>query len=145
MGDTYLVAGLVRKRADLAGEIERTHTRLRELLGQLEALDKTLMGIDPSVVLERIKPHTFRPPDDWAHRGQMTQFVLSILRVSAEPITTREIGAQMLLERALDGNDQRLLRLMSKRVGVALRHARDRGLTKASQGPGQFMLWEVVR
>jgi hypothetical protein len=34
----------------------------------------------------------------------------------------------MLVERALDNNDRRLLRLMTKRVGVALRHQRDAGL-----------------
>jgi len=145
MGDTYLVSGLVRKRAELAGEIERTHERLRTLVDQLSALDQTIQGIDPSIELERIAPKTFRPPSDWANRGQMSRIVLSILRTAAEPMTTREIGLQMLAERALDAQDQRLLRLMTKRVGVCLRHQRDNGLTKAIQGPGQFMLWELVR
>ena len=145
MTDAYLIAGLVRKRAEVSGEIERTHERLRALVDQLAALDTTIQGIDPTVQLETIKPKTFRPPADWANRGQMSRVVLSILRTSSEAMTTREIACQMLVERALDGEDQRLLRLMTKRVGVALRHQRENGLTKASQGPGQYMLWEVVR
>ncbi len=125
--------------------IERTHQRLRTLVEQLASLDATIQTIDPSVVLERIKPRTFRAPPDWAHRGEMSRIVLSILRTASEPMTTRELAVQMLVERALDRADQRLLSLMVKRVGVSLRHARDAGLTKASQGPGMFMLWEVVR
>jgi hypothetical protein len=37
---------------------------------------------------------------------------------------TRDIALQLLVERALDKNDQRLLRLMTKRVVVALRGQR---------------------
>lgn len=50
-----------------------------------------------------------------------------------------------LLERALDKDDQKLLRLMSKRVGVALRGQRDNGVVRSHQGPGQYMLWEIAR
>lgn len=35
-------------------------------------------------------------------------------------MTTRDIALEMLIERALGKSDQRLLRLMTKRVGVAL-------------------------
>ena len=47
--------------------------------------------------------------------------------------------------RALDKSDLRLLRLMTKRVGVALRGQRGNGLVRCDQGPGQYMLWEIAR
>jgi hypothetical protein len=50
----------------------------------------------------------------------MTRIILSFLRQAAEPLTTRDIALRLLTERALDKQDQRLLRLMTKRVGVAL-------------------------
>jgi hypothetical protein len=50
-----------------------------------------------------------------------------------------------LVERALDKNDQRLLRLMTKRVGVALRGQKDKGAVRAEQGPGQYVIWELMR
>jgi hypothetical protein len=93
--------------------------------------------------LDAIRPKAFRPPDDWAKRGQMARLVLSILRTSKEPLTTREIAAQMLLERAMDAEDQRMLRTMTKRVGVALRDQRDKGRAVSVDGPGQFQLWQV--
>jgi len=47
----------------------------------------------------------------------MTRIILSILRQAAEPLPTRDIALQLLTERALDKQDQRLLRLMTRRVG----------------------------
>jgi hypothetical protein len=57
----------------------------------------------------------------------MTRIVLSILRQAAEPLTSRDIALELMVERALDKNDQRLLRLMTKRVAVALRGQREKG------------------
>lgn len=141
----YVLLGLTKHRAWLAGEIENTYAKLRQLVADLEALDATLVQFDPDFPVETIKPKAFRPPADWAHRGEMSRIVLSILRNASEPLTTRDIAVEMLVTRALDKNDQRLLRLMTKRVGVALRHQRDNGLVRSSDGPGQYKLWEVER
>jgi hypothetical protein len=141
----YMVTGLIKKRAELAFDIERTHERLRKLVNDLEHVDGTLRIVAPDMELEAIRPKAFRPPDDWAKRGQMARLVLSILRTAKEPLTTREIAAQMLLERAMDAEDQRMLRVMTKRVGVALREQRDKGRAASVEGPGQFQLWTVAK
>jgi len=75
----------------------------------------------------------------------MTRICLSILRLASEPLTSRDVALQLLTERALNREDQRLLRLMTKRVGVALRLQRAKGVVRADQGPGQYMLWEIRR
>ena len=144
MSDAVL-SGLVKRRVQLTGEIEDTHIKLRQMILDLEALDATILQFDPSFHVEAIRPKAFRPPKDWANRGEMTRIVLSILRQAAEPLTTRDIALQLLVERALDKNDQRLLRLMTKRVGVALRGQRGNGAVQSQQGPGQYMLWEISR
>ena len=140
----YVITGLVKRRAALTGEIEALHERLRGLLADLEALDATIVQFDPDYRVEAIRPKAFRPPKDWSNRGEMTRVVLSILRQAAEPLTTRDIALQLLVERALDKNDQKLLRLMTKRVGVSLRGQRDKGVVQSDQGPGQYMLWEIA-
>jgi hypothetical protein len=60
----------------------------------------------------------------------------------SEPLTTRDIALQMLVERALNKDDQRLLRLMTKR-NVALQ--RGQNIVRSGQGPSMFMMWEIVR
>src|SRR3954467_10215728 len=91
------------------------------------------------------KPKAFRPPEDWAHRGEMTRTVLSILRQAVEPMTTRDIALEMLVNRALNSDDQKLLALMVKRVGVALHRQRNTRAAPPTNGPGQFMLWKIAR
>jgi hypothetical protein len=138
------VSALVRKRAELAGDIEHAHEALKKMIADLESLDATLRLFDPGIQIEAIKPKAFRPPADWAQRGEMTRIILDVLRQAAEPMTTRDIAFQLLIERALDNNDAKLLRLMTKRVGVALRGQRDAGLVASRQGPGQYMLWGLA-
>lgn len=141
----YVLTGLVKRRAELTGEIERSHAALRKMVDDLENLDATIRQFAPDFQVEAIRPKAFRPPADWANRGQMSRVVLSILRQAAEPMTTRDIALEMLVTRALDQSDVRLLKLMTKRVGVALRGQRDNGAVRAAQGPGMMVLWEVVR
>lgn len=141
----YMVTGLVKRRAKLAGRIKATHESLRQMVNDLETLDSTLRIVAPDVEVEAIRPKQFRAPADWSHRGQMSRLVLSILRQSREKLTTREIAAQMLLERAMAADDVKLLRLMTKRVAAALREQRERGTVRSEDGPGQYQLWEVAR
>lgn len=141
----YVLTGLVKRRAELAGEIERVHIQLRKAVDDLENLDATIRQFAPDLHVEAIRPKAFRPPKDWANRGQMSRIVLSILRQAAEPLTTRDVAVELLITRAMDRSDLKLLRLMTKRVGVALRTQRDNGAVRSDQGPGQFVLWEVAR
>jgi len=143
--NAFVVSGLVKRRAQLAGDIEKAHESLRRMVLDLENLDATILQFDPTYQVETIKPKAFRPPKDWANRGEMTRIVLSILRQASEPLTSRDIALQLLVERALDKNDQRLLRLMTKRVGVALRGQKDKGVVRSEQGPGQYMIWEIAK
>ena len=143
--NAFVVSGLVKRRAELAGDIEKAHESLRQMVMDLENLDATILQFEPDFKVETIAPKAFRPPKDWSNRGQMTRIVLSILRQASEPLTTRDIALELLVERALDKNDQRLLRLMTKRVAVALRGQKDKGVVKSEQGPGQYMLWNIER
>jgi hypothetical protein len=97
-----------------------------------------ILQFDPSYQVEAIRPKAFRPPPDWARRGEMTKTVLSIFRQAAEPMTTRDIALEMLVTRALDKDDQ-------KRVGVALRLQRLNGVIRSANSTGQFMVWEIAR
>jgi hypothetical protein len=143
--NAFVVSGLVKRRAQLAGDIEKAHEALRRMVLDLENLDATILQFDPDFKVEAIKPKAFRPPKDWSNRGEMTRICLSILRLASEPLTCRDIALQLLTERALNREDQRLLRLMTKRVGVALRLQKEKGIVQAQQGPGQYMLWHLAR
>lgn len=145
MAESHVVFALARKRAELSGDIENTHTALKRMIQELEHLDKALLMFDPDYQVESIKPKAFRPPKDWSKRGEMTRRILDILRKASEPMTTRDIALQMLADRAMDTDDVKLMRLMRSRCAVALRGQRDKGIVRSIEGPGQYNVWELDR
>jgi hypothetical protein len=145
MSTPLVLAGLIKRRAQLAGDIEAAHVALRGMVQDLENLDATILQFDPGYRVESIRPKAFRPPKDWANRGEMTRICLSVLRQASEPLTSRDIAYQLLTERALNRDDQRLLRVMRSRVATALRLQRDKGVVRSTEGPGQYLVWEIAR
>jgi hypothetical protein len=140
----YMVTGLVKKRAELAGELANIHNRVAQLVRDIEHIDATLQIVAPDIVPEAIPPRLFQPPEDWSKRGQMSRLVLGILRNAKEPLASRDIASQLILERGM-AMDMKLLRLMTKRVGSALRDKREKGLVRTIEGAGLYQLWEIVR
>ena len=141
----YVPTGLVKRRAEIAGEVEEVHKRLSKLLVDLESVDATIMQFDAGYVPEGIRPKAFRPPKNWSRRGHMVRTVLSTLRQAKEPLTTRDIALELLISRALDRSDTELLKLMIKRVGAALQVQKTAGRVRSLTGPGMWNLWKMVR
>ena len=48
----YMVEGLSRKRAEIAGEIKRVHVQFGKLVADLGRVDATLGIVPPDLVLE---------------------------------------------------------------------------------------------
>jgi len=71
----------------------------------------------PDFEPETIAPKLFRPPEDWSRRGQMSRLLLGILRTAKAPMTTREIAAQMILQRAVAGAPRRRAQEEGSAVG----------------------------
>ena len=105
--NTFVLGGLVEAPGELAGDIENTHDALRKMVLDLESLDATILQFDPTYRVETIKP---RPSgrQRMEQPGPDARIILIILRQAAEPLTTRDIALQLLVERALDKSDQQL-------------------------------------
>ena len=48
--NAFVVSGLVKAVAELAGEIERTHEALRKMVLDLENLDHTILQFEPDLI-----------------------------------------------------------------------------------------------
>jgi hypothetical protein len=62
--------GLVKRRVEIAGDIENTHEALRKMVLDLESLDATIVQFELDFQVESIKPKAFRPPKDWSNRAR---------------------------------------------------------------------------
>ena len=63
-GDTFAVAALVRKRAELAGRLRHARAEIVRLQATLAAIDTALGAFDPAIRAELIPPKRYRPAPD---------------------------------------------------------------------------------
>ena len=141
----YMVEGLVKRRAALAGEMKRTQAALAQMARDLETLDGALRIVAPDLDIPAIAPKMVKPPEDWSRRGEMSRVVLGMLRLSAKPLTAREMAAEMIVRRGLAATPQ-LVNLMTRRVATCLRDRRDQGLVEnAPTRGGQWLEWRIAR
>ena len=54
--NAFVLSGLVKRRAELAGDIEAAHESLRRMVLDLENLDATIVQFDPDFKVETICP-----------------------------------------------------------------------------------------
>ena len=140
----YLVDGLVKRRAALAGEMKALQARLGKLADDLATLDGALRIVAPDLDVAGIAPKMVKPPADWSRRGEMSRTVLGMLRLSQKPLTAREIAAEMIVHRGLAATPQ-LMNLMTRRVAGCLRDKREHGLVEnAPTRGGQWLEWRIA-
>jgi hypothetical protein len=140
----YVLVGLTKRRAALTGEADTLHAKLAQIGIDLNHLDAVIRQFDPDYDLGSIRSKRPRGPDV-ARRGEMSRFVLGVLRNAAEPVPTSDIAARLMAERDMDGQDRRLVEQITKRIVSTLRHQGQKGTVRSQPGPGRMLLWEVAR
>ncbi len=139
----YVLSGLTKRRAELAGEADPLRTRLAAISADIGHLDAVIRQFDPEYDHASIRAKRPRGPD-MAGRGEMSRFVLGVLREATGPVTTQEVVRRLMTERGQAMEDRRLVALTMKRVGMAFSRQKALGTVRAVQGPGPVMLWEVA-
>lgn len=142
MENEHAVAALIRKRAELAGQLEHHQAMERQLIIDLDNVDATLRLFQPDIALEEIKSKPL-PPRQAAYKGEVARIVLGSLRTAHHPLTTEELTMHVMAERGMNTADKKLVRTVSKRVGACLRHHRTRGVLSSEDGPGGRIMWRV--
>jgi hypothetical protein len=133
---------LIRKRAELDGELEQQHLRLRELQQAIAHLDAVLLLLKPDIDITEIAPKRPRVPHAAAH-GEVTGIVVDCLREADAPMTSRDLARAIMERRDLDIGDVKLEVTMARRVRACLRPLRLAGRVRAvpaEEGPQGWVL-----
>ena len=138
----YVIAGLVKRRAELAGEMRAIENRLTQIATDLSHLDAVIRQFDPDYDLTSIRPKRLREPDK-AGRGEMARFVLGVLREASEPMPTSTITRLLIEARGQDVADVKRAQQIGKRVAMALRHQEGQETVRAERAPGREVLWAI--
>ena len=140
----YVLSGLTKRHAELSGEAETLRARLAQIATDLGHLDAVIRQFDPDYDLGSIRPKRPRVQDA-AGRGDMSRFIMKVLREATEPVATHEVVRRLMAERGQDAEDRRLVKNTMKRVGMAFSRQKANGTVRAIQGAGPVTLWEMVR
>ena len=140
----YVLSGLTKRRAELAGEAETLRARLAQIATDTGHLDAVIRQFDPDYDLGSIRPKRPRVQDA-AGRGDMSRFIMKVLREATEPVATHDVVRRLMVERGQDAGDRRLVKNTMKRVGMAFSRQKANGTVRAIQGAGPVTLWEVAQ
>jgi hypothetical protein len=144
MEDASVVTGLAKRRAILSGEIILLQAQLKQMLLDLNALDTAIRIFDADFPITTLKPKMVRPDTDWKTRGEMIRLIFTILRDAPAPIAARDIALKIMAHKHMDTSREKVVLLMRRRVGCALRKKRRSGHVRCQQEIGQPLLWELA-
>jgi hypothetical protein len=134
---------LIRKRQEIATEIDTAQVHLRGLVADIDALDATIRLFSPGLAIESVHVRP-TPRRHAAKTGDNAKLILSLLREADGPLSHRELTVKIMEHRGLSLADRLMYGAMRNRVGASLRGLRARGVLASGTGPSGRMKWWVA-
>ncbi len=141
--NSHVLAGLIRKRQEIAGELDGVQAKLRQLILDIDAVDATIRLFQPDIDLDVVKVRP-TPRRHEASRGDTSRLILSLLREASEALSHRETAQRVMTARGLNLADRALCQTMRDRVGASLRGMRQRGRVAGGEGKGLGVCWGLA-
>ncbi|MGH7047141.1 MAG: hypothetical protein ACREE2_12225 [Stellaceae bacterium] len=139
MGDTYVISGLRKKRAELSGELIAAEKHILQLRTDLDCLDGAIRLFDPEAEPRKIRPVQTRRVSGPIPRGQCSRAILDMLRRADQPMTAQEIAARLAADYGIDAANKGAMNALVAKVRNALLH--QKGL--ASELRGGAKVWRA--
>jgi hypothetical protein len=142
MADPLVISALMKKRAELDGDVRQAEKRIADLRADLETIDAAIRIFDASRIPHKIKPKLRRPKPLMFRHGECSRAVMGILRVEAEPMTVRAITDRLVAEYHLEvAQPADMAALVHKVRNAVLRHS---GKTLVREERGGTAVWRVA-
>jgi hypothetical protein len=138
---TPILAGLIRKRQEIAGELETAYGRVAALTDNLRSLDDTIRLFGPETHLDEIAPKQRRYV---AQPGEISRAIRETLRDAGKPLTVRDITLGVMATRGMDPHDAALFGTMQKRVMASLRNLRLGDSVRSHREAGSHLRWNLA-
>jgi hypothetical protein len=133
------ISGLIKKRAEMLGELHSLRERMGVVTNDLQCLDRVLQAFGYEGNLDELPAAKGRLV--LFHKSEMQQHVLQVLRSSAEFLSSRDIAVLIATAEGRDRSDKRAVLDIIKRVGKCLGTLRYRGLVLSKRDPKGRMVW----
>ncbi len=144
MENSYVLPGLVKRRACLAGELEAAQAKVRQLHTDIAALDAVIRQYDPAYPVDAITTKRPRSVTGEVTGTDMGRTVLDVLRRAGGPLTLAAVAERIVALRGLDAASGAVRAAVDGSAGRALRHQRDKGAVGNPAEAGRSVLWTLA-
>ena len=144
MADDYshTISGLLRKRADMMGQVQALREELAVVGNDIEALDRVLVSLGYDEPLDGMRSRSNRVV--FFARHELRRFLVSELRAAkGQPVSARDMAEKIIGLEGKDACDRRLRNDMVKRVGKSFKLLRQQGVA-ASRGKASQLVWMLA-
>ena len=143
MAETHVLSALVKKRSEIAGEIEYFEKQLKEHRENLISLDKTIHIFDPEYNISSIKNKRVAKKS-YFKNGESTKLILDILRIKNKSIKTSDLIDILAERKNLIFQDNKERYAFSKNVSVALNNICKKGLIEQVAKEKGTAVWKIA-
>lgn len=139
-----VVSGLIEKRRELVGIIDRLQRELDQYRADLAHIDGTLRllaeGLDPETIRSK---RPYKRADYFGH-NELSRRVLDTLRTAAgDPIGIEEISCQIATAKGFDPADEHLRAGIRQRLRAVLTRLHKQGVIEGAGG-GRGSRWKLA-
>jgi hypothetical protein len=144
MAEPHVISALVKKRAELLGEIQYYEKLLKSSKENLTHIDRTIKMFDENYNLLGIKAKRVHR-EKYFKTGEAKLLILDILRVASTPISTTDIGKKIASNKEIDSNEGFDLEHFLKVILASLSRYEHNGLIERAGKDGLTILWQIRR
>lgn len=144
MGETFVISGLIAKRAELAGVLVDLEDRAALVRQDLIHLDSVIRMFAPERDPAGIKPKAIPRKSRYFAMGEVSQRIREALRdARGEPLAAEDIAMQAMRDKGLDTTDTRLAADFKKRIHWTLKRLASEGKVERV-GAGLGVRWRLA-
>ncbi|MCT7570142.1 hypothetical protein [Aliarcobacter butzleri] len=142
MADTHVISALVKKRAELRGDIIHYKQLIATLDKDLQTIDATIKIFDVDYDISSIKP-VIKSRNRFFNNGEAKVLVLEVLKNSEVPISTDKISEIIAVNRNLSFENKADKSNFQKSILLALNTCLSNGIVEKVSKDGLSIVWKI--
>ena len=142
MADTHVISALVKKRAELRGDIIHYKQLIATLDKDLQTIDATIKIFDVDYDISSIKP-VIKSRNRFFNNGEAKVLVLEVLKSSNLPLSTNKISDIIAVNRDLSFENKTDKSNFQKSILLALNTCLSNNLVEKVSKDGLSIVWKI--
>ncbi|MDN5075387.1 hypothetical protein [Aliarcobacter butzleri] len=142
MADTHIISALVKKRAELRGDIIHYKQLIATLDKDLQTIDATIKIFDVDYDISSIKP-VIKSRNRFFNNGEAKVLVLEVLKSNKLPLSTDKISEIIAVNRNLSFENKTDKSNFQKSILLALNTCLSNNLVEKVSKDGLSIIWKI--